>query len=62
MQVVPIHRDAYADHHLDRIAVADGIPDDLWQVYHKSLIDKPQQHGVYAKEVRRRRAEDDRGG
>ena len=62
MQVVPVHRDAYANRLLDKgIAVEDGIPDDLWSVYHKSLIDKPKQHGVYAKEVRRRRAAEQHG-
>ena len=41
--------DMYSDHHLDNIAVEEGIPDDLWSVYHKRLISKEKRIGRFGR-------------
>ena len=64
IQVVPIHRDAYLDEHLDNFEVTTDIPDAVWQSYGDVVIGKytgTRPIGAYAVDVRRRRAAEQTG-
>jgi len=66
LQVQPVHRSAYANDLLDRIAVKDNpaeLPESLWHAYKASLVDHvvhTPEHGHYAKSARKRRAAESR--
>jgi hypothetical protein len=66
LQVLPLHRAAYAEEVQNRFSVQDAaaMPAELWTAYERSLIDpvmRNPERGHYAKAVRRRRAAEGRG-
>jgi hypothetical protein len=60
IQVVPVHRSAYRDDHLDNFAVVTGdVPEPVWRSYADVVMGKrdgTRPVGAYAVEVRKRRA------